>query len=110
MLVRGAVHQSLKKRGASKEGHLWEILGYEPERLERRLRRTIPAGFGWEHFMAGELHIEHRIPLSAFNYESEFDHDFKRAWALSNLRLWPAGPNMAKGAKLEQPFQPCLAF
>lgn len=108
--IRGGVHQSLKKRGAYKEGRLWEILGYSCEALEKRLRKTLPKGFTWDDFMAGRLHIDHELPLDAFNYSHESHQDFKRAWALSNLQLLPGSVNMSKGAKLAKPFQPSLAL
>lgn len=106
--VRAAVHQSLKKRGSAKQGSLWAILGYTCDQLEARLRRTMPPGHTWKDFMSGFLHIDHRIPLAAFNFERETDGDFKRAWALSNLQLLPGPDNMRKGAKLIYPFQPSL--
>ncbi|GAI61384.1 unnamed protein product, partial [marine sediment metagenome] len=34
--------------------------------------------------------------------------DFKRCWALENLRLLPAKENMVKHNKLDRPFQPAL--
>jgi 5-methylcytosine-specific restriction endonuclease McrA len=58
----------------------------------------------------GEWHVDHKIPLSAHNYETPDDEDFKRAWALKNLQpMW--GPeNISKGAKLDKEFQPSLAL
>lgn len=109
-LVRSAVHQSLRKRGGKKKGRLWDLLGYTAADLENRLRKQLPKGYTWDDFMTGRLHIDHRIPLAAFNYTRDTDHDFKRAWALSNLQLLPGGENMSKGDRLEKPFQPSLAF
>lgn len=55
-----------------------------------------------------EIHIDHKIPLAVFNFNTAEDCDFKRAWALENLQpLW-AKDNLSKGAKLENPFQPSL--
>jgi hypothetical protein len=62
----------------------------------------------WENY--GDWHIDHKIPVSAFNFSKASDIDFKRCWKLSNLQpLW-AAQNVSKGNKLERPFQPSLAF
>lgn len=84
------------------------VLGYTIKELHARLLHTMPAGHTWDDFLSGALHIDHEIPLAAFNFISEDDYDFKRAWALSNLRLLPAAANFAKGDRLLAAFQPCL--
>ena len=63
-------------------------------------------GMTWENH--GEWHIDHIVPLSAFNYSKPEHEDFRRCWALSNLQpLW-AKDNQAKKDKLDKPFQPRL--
>lgn len=107
------IRNCLKKRaGAKKVGRTQSILGYTMAELETHLRATLSVlpGYTWEHFMTGDLELEHIIPLSAFNFQCETDHDFKLAWALTNLRLYPLIPNRVKGAKLSAPFQPSMAF
>jgi hypothetical protein len=105
------VRNTLKGRGGRKGSKRWEeLVGYTIADLERHLRRTIPDGLTWDDFMAGRLHIEHKTPLSAFNFTDPSHIDFRRAWALSNLRLWPGPDNLKKHAKLEKPFQPSLAL
>lgn len=50
----------------------------------------------WAKFMAGQIHIDHRVPLSAFNLGD--DLEFKAAWAMTNLQpLW-AVDNVKKAA------------
>jgi 5-methylcytosine-specific restriction endonuclease McrA len=70
----------------------------------------MPLGYTWQDFLSGKLHIDHIIPIAAFNFRSPGDADFKHCWALKNLRLLPAKENMRKGAKLTAPHQPGLAF
>lgn len=106
--MRTAVHQTMKRKGGAKAGRTFQLLGYSVEDLEARLRKTMPPGFTWEDFMSGALHIDHIIPLDAFNYTSVDDLDFKRAWALTNLQLMPAIENIQKNASLFEPFQPSL--
>ena len=60
----------------------------------------------WDNY--GKWHIDHIVPISVFNYTKTEHEDFKRCWALGNLRpLW-AFDNISKGAKLEKHFQPYL--
>lgn len=70
----------------------------------------MPKGYTWADFMAGRLHIDHKVPLAAFNFTTSEDLDFKRAWALSNLQLLPEADNIAKSDSLDGPFQPSLGF
>jgi 5-methylcytosine-specific restriction endonuclease McrA len=47
-------------------------------------------------FMDGELHIDHKTPLSWFKYKSAYDDNFKRAWSLENLQLLDKVENIKK--------------
>lgn len=98
---------------AKKNGFHWEdILGYCYLDLIKRLKKTIPQGYRWIDYEAGKtnLSIDHIIPVSAFNFSTFDDLDFKRCWALSNLRLISLNDNKQKSDKLLFPFQPCLKF
>jgi hypothetical protein len=70
----------------------------------------MPPGYTWNDFLLGRPHIDHIIPLRAFNFTPEKDYVFKLGWTLSNLRLLPGPDNWAKSGKLAAPFQPNLAF
>jgi len=60
----------------------------------------------WENY--GEWHIDHKIPVSAFNFDHIAQGDFKCCWALENLQpLW-ARDNRTKGSKVQKHFQPML--
>ena len=89
--------------------HDWgKIVGYNVEELKRHLERRFTKGMSWKRFLAGEIHIDHKIPKSLFNF-TRMDHlDFKRCWALENLRPMWARENIQKGARLRDPFQPGL--
>ena len=98
--------ESLKR---NKTGRQWEtIVGYTLEDLIKRLKKTIPKGYNWQDFIQGKLHIDHIIPISAFNFDCPEHIDFKNCWALENLRLLPAKENLIKHNKLARPFQPAL--
>ena len=102
--MRRAIGNSLK---GNKNGWHWETLvGYTVADLKEHLESQFHLGMSWANY--GDWHIDHVIQISAFNFTRPEDLDFKRCWALQNLRpLW-AFENQSKGAKLERPFQPTL--
>lgn len=92
----------------SKNNRTFELLGYSPEQLCKHLERLFLPGMTWENYGKKGWHVDHVVPLSVFNYETPYDSDFKRAWALDNLQpLWEKD-NLSKNAKLDKPFQPSL--
>ncbi len=93
-----------------KNGLSWtKLVGYTVEDLTKRLKRTIPKGYTWNDFLKKDvLHIDHKIPKSVFNFTKPSHEDFKKCWALKNLRLLPARENIIKSDKLVKHFQPSL--
>jgi len=104
--ISSSIRYSLK---GNKAGSKWEsIVNYTLDDLKNHLQKTLPQNYTWGDFLQGKLHIDHIIPISAFNF-SKLEHpDFKKCWALKNLRLLPAKENLIKGSKLFKPFQPAL--
>lgn len=101
-----SIRASLK---GNKSGRHWEdLLGYSSEVLADKLKKNMPKGYTWEDFLEGRLHLDHKIPMSAFNFSKPEHIDFKKCWALENLQLLPARENLVKNAKLSEPFQPSL--
>jgi hypothetical protein len=97
--------QSLK--GGAKDG--WrKILGYGIDELRAHLEKQFEPWMNWDNYGLHGWHIDHIIPISVFNYQTVEDLDFKRCWALKNLRPLGAYDNYTKGAKLEKSFQPAL--
>jgi hypothetical protein len=99
---RGAINNRMRTNIArslkgKKAGRRWETLvGYTLADLMQHLERQFSPGMTWENL--GEWHIDHRVPLSSFKFESPEDPDFRAAWALTNLQpLW-AADNQAKYA------------
>jgi len=90
-----------------KAGRRWqELVGYTVDQLKRHLEKHFLPGMTWENY--GEWHIDHKIPIAAFNFDGPEDIDFKRCWSLKNLQpLW-AVKNQSKNAKVDRPFQPSL--
>ncbi|MBZ9943477.1 hypothetical protein LB533_20535 [Mesorhizobium sp. BR1-1-13] len=86
------------------------LLEYTVDELRAHLEEQFQPGMSWDNYGRNGWHVDHKIPLSAHNYQTPDDIDFKKAWALSNLQpLWEAD-NISKGAKLSAPFQPSLAL
>jgi hypothetical protein len=78
-------------------GRTFDALGYTPSELMAHLERQFLKGMSWQNM--GEWHIDHIVPLAAFQVTSTDDDDFKRAWGLTNLRpLW-AKDNLRKQDK-----------
>jgi len=103
------IWSSLRNNSEGKKN--WENkVGYNMTDLIKRLMNTIPKGYIWQDYLEGKLHIDHIIPKKVFNFTKPEHPDFRRCWALKNLRLLPARENLIKGAKLARPFQPSLAL
>ena len=108
MLISRYIRHVLK---GQKKGKAWEsLVGYTKVQLVKHLKKTMPDGYSWQDFMNGRLHIDHKIPIVAFNFKTPEDLDFKKCWALKNLQLLPARKNLQKQAKIDKPFQPSFAF
>jgi len=106
--VSAMMRNSLRE---NKAGRHWEdLIGYTLTDLIKHLNKTMPEGYTWQNCLNGKLHIDHIIPISAFNFSTPEHTDFKRCWALKNLRLLPAEENLRKNNKLFRPFQPALAI
>jgi 5-methylcytosine-specific restriction endonuclease McrA len=102
------IRYSLK---GNKNRRHWETLvGYTLNDLMKRLKKTMPEGYAWQDYLDGKLHIDHIIPISVFNFDKPEHIDFKRCWALENLRLLSAKENNYKRAKLYKPFQLSLCI
>jgi hypothetical protein len=98
-------------KDGSKATRRWEdLVGYSTEQLKKHLEIKFMPGMTWENYNRYGWHIDHIIPISAFNFFTPDDIDFKRCWALGNLQpLW-AKDNLSKHAKIDKPFQPSLAM
>ena len=104
--IKASIRYSLK---GNKAGRHWEdLVGYTLKDLIKRLKKTIPKGYIWQDYLEGKLHIDHKIPVSAFNFDKSENPDFQKCWALSNLQFLPAHENLIKSTKLLKPFQPAL--
>lgn len=106
VMSRG-IYRSLK---ANKKHYHWELLvDYNLTQLKRYLKRLWEPGMTWNNY-GSSWHIDHIIPLSAFNISSFDCLDFKRCWSLKNLRPMWSTDNLQKHNKLLKDFQMGLAI
>lgn len=104
--VRCLIWQSLK---GNKNGRHWESLaGYTLSALKKHLEKLFTEGMTWENYSRNGWTIDHKIPISAFNFTKPEHRDFKRCWALKNLQPMWAKENSSKHNKLTKHFQPSL--
>lgn len=104
--VSEGIRRSLKSH---KNYITWsQFVDFSIEELREHLESKFTVGMGW--YNIAEWHIDHIIPINAFNIKKSDDIDFKRCWELSNLQpLW-ANENRIKRCKLKKPFQPSLSL
>lgn len=92
--IRTRVSNYLKTNNYTKSNRTFDIIGVSPEKLKEHISNQFKDGMSWDNH--GEWHIDHRIPLSSANSESELYELFH----YSNLQpLW-ASENLSKGSKI----------
>lgn len=96
--TRTAVWTCLKERNVAKYRSTFQLLGYTLEELMNHLESLFTEGMTWDNY--GEWHVDHKLPMSSFNFETTEDREFKLCWCLDNLQpLW--GPdNLSKGSSI----------
>ncbi len=96
--TRTSVWTCLKERNIKKKSSTFILLGYSIEELMAHLESLFTEGMTWDNY--GEWHVDHKIPMSSFLFDSTEDSGFKECWKLNNLQpLW-SPDNLSKGTKL----------
>jgi hypothetical protein len=95
---RTAIYQVLKENNVEKNKHYFDILKYSPEELISHLEKQFTDSMTWENY--GEWHVDHRMPISSFNFESVDDDSFIKCWSLDNLQPMWGNENIIKGSKI----------
>jgi hypothetical protein len=95
---RTAIWTVLKENKMDKYGHYFEILQYSPDELATHLENQFSEGMSWENY--GEWHVDHRTPITAFNFQEIGDNEFMRCWSLENLQPMWAEENIRKSNKI----------
>lgn len=75
-------------------------LDYTVDELRQHIERQFKPGMSWERLYAGDIEIDHIIPVAHFRISSIDDPDLKVCWGLPNLRpLWKA-ENRSKNKRI----------
>lgn len=83
---------------STKGGVSWKkLVDYSIKELTEKLFGNPLDEIKYKKYVAGELHIDHKIPLNWLKYSSIADKKFKRAWNLNNLQLLDSKLNVSKG-------------
>lgn len=95
----------------NKGGVHWEkLVGFTLKQLKKHLEKQFENGMTWENYGRKGWQVDHKIPVSVFNFVKPEDDDFKRCWSLKNLQPMWAKENIVKSNNLQKPFQPRLIF
>ena len=110
--VSGSIKKFLKSKSLDKVGSIINYLDYSIEELKEHLESLFEPWMTWENWgvynrkswndedsSTWVWHLDHIIPHYTFNYISMEDEEFKKCWALSNLRPYAAKQNVIDGAK-----------
>ncbi len=76
--VSSMVLHSLKNGKMGKKTS--DILDYSYKELYDWLELRMPEGCTWDDYLEGKLHLDHKVPLSYFKYETYEDIEFKKCW------------------------------
>lgn len=96
--TRTTVYTCLKEANVAKYRKTFELLGYSIDELMKHLESLFTEGMTWNNY--GEWHVDHKIPMSSFQFDTTEDLEFKECWKLRNLQpLW-GSDNLSKGTKL----------
>lgn len=76
-------------------------LGYELWNLKKHLKQTVRTEYGIALVKSfkEDYHLDHIKAHSTFDIRTIGDEEFKRCWAIDNLKMIPAKLNLQKGAK-----------
>ena len=106
-IMRLGIYSALIENSGSKGRRSWKTLvDFTVDDLIKHLEKKFQPNMSWENY--GEWHIDHIIPISAFNFSDAEHGDFKKCWCLDNLQPMWASENFSKGNKLDKHFQPGL--
>ena len=89
---RANIYHHLKK----KTGKTFDKVGYTINELMAHLEKNFKPGMSWDNY-GTDWHIDHRVPVSWFNYEDDNSTEFIKCWGLNNLQPKEAKENMSKG-------------
>jgi len=103
--ISSAIWKGLKKNCGSKHGSsILSKLPYSMQQLKQHIESLFESWMNWENHgpynpNRKTWQIDHIKPHSSFHYENMDCEEFKKCWALSNLRPLESLANIKKGNK-----------
>jgi len=111
--VSAQIFTALRKNGSSKNGNsILKYLPYTIQELKQHLEQQFESWMTWHNqgIYRSDIyksddnstwtwHLDHIIPQSKLPYTSMLDDNFKKCWALDNLRPLKSIDNIRKGNK-----------
>lgn len=93
--LRVLIRRSLK---TGKNNQSWrDLVDFTLEEFRSNMERQFTDGMTWELLLAGEIEIDHIIPVSSFKIAGPECPEFKACWCLGNLRpLWKRENNVKR--------------
>ena len=92
--IRVRIYESLKM---SKNNYSWEkILGFTKKDLLNYFEKKYGISV-----LDKDIHIDHIIPISLYNFSSYNDEEFKKCWNMRNLRPISSNENQRKSNKID---------
>lgn len=104
-LWRGVLKRVLTEAQLVKKESSKDMLGYSKEELEEHLNN---GKYTMEEYYGGGYDVDHIIPVNYFikqamgKSEEEQYTWMRKCNDLRNLRVWPTGPNIQKGYKIDK--------
>lgn len=96
--ISRAVHRMLTKQSSSKSGKsVKQYLEYSIDELRAHIELQLDDKMSWANYGI-YWELDHIIPQSCLPYDSMEDNNFKKCWALSNLRPLEASINRIEGS------------
>jgi hypothetical protein len=92
-IIRQAVHGGKANRN-------WNsLVDFTVDQLRIHLEKLFQSGWTWENYGTA-WEIDHKMPISIFNYKTPDDLDFRLCWSLKNLQPLSVADNRKKQNKL----------
>jgi len=96
--INNSIRSKICKFKSFKGQKTFKALGFTVNDLIYHLKSQFTTGMTIDNY--GEWHIDHIIPITAFDFDSIDHPQFKTCWALGNLRPMWAEDNIRKGDKI----------
>jgi len=110
--ISANINNALKSSNSSKNGEsIKKYLAFSPQELKIHLENQFESWMNWNNYgrydskswddnnpSTWTWQIDHIIPHSIFVYSSMEDENFKKCWALDNLRPYSAKQNSIDGS------------